>query len=123
MPMAVRWSAMWPIFLSLVRPDKISSPITISAALTIVRLAAESWSMESFRRRFGSLEAENEIGVGCGLRHVPRTRKETQQIRLPDGAIVLNDQETRQGRRLSEIGHENAIFRAFHVKLHGVDAR
>src|SRR5688572_14929161 len=35
MPMAVRYSAMKPIFLSLVRPDRISSPMTSRAAVTI----------------------------------------------------------------------------------------
>src|SRR5215213_9761636 len=36
MPMAVRYSAMKPMFLSLVRPDRISSPMTSRAAVTTV---------------------------------------------------------------------------------------
>src|SRR5262245_19281183 len=97
MPMAVRWSAMWPMFLSLVRPDKISSPITISAALTIARLApVDSWSMGSVRRRFFTLQAKHKIGVGCGFCHVPRALEKTHQILLPDGAVVLDDQKSRQ---------------------------
>ncbi len=35
MPILVRYSAMKPIFLSLVRPDRISSPITRIPAVTI----------------------------------------------------------------------------------------
>src|ERR1700733_14385690 len=35
MPTPVRYSAIKPIFLSLVRPDRISSPITSTAAVTI----------------------------------------------------------------------------------------
>src|SRR5712671_6447895 len=35
MPMLVRYSAIWPMFLSLVRPDRISSPITSRAAVMI----------------------------------------------------------------------------------------
>src|SRR6516165_9555165 len=34
-PSAVRYSAIYPMFLSLVRPDRISSPITSTAAVTI----------------------------------------------------------------------------------------
>ncbi len=35
MPTAVMMSARWPIFLSLVRPERISSPMTSMAAVTI----------------------------------------------------------------------------------------
>jgi hypothetical protein len=34
MPSAARYSAMYPMFLSLVRPDRISSPITSRPAVT-----------------------------------------------------------------------------------------
>jgi hypothetical protein len=35
MPTAVHMSAIAPMFLSLVRPDRISSPMTSTAAVTI----------------------------------------------------------------------------------------
>jgi hypothetical protein len=35
MPILVKYSAMKPMFLSLVRPDRISSPITKIPAVTI----------------------------------------------------------------------------------------
>src|SRR5690606_18301123 len=39
MPMAVITSARWPMFLSLVRPERISSPITIIAAVMMSAMA------------------------------------------------------------------------------------
>src|SRR3954465_1348785 len=37
MPSAVRKRAMWPVLVSWVRPDRISSPITRTAALLVIR--------------------------------------------------------------------------------------
>src|SRR5215813_5151140 len=124
MPMAVRWSAMWPIFLSLVRPDRISSPITMSAALTMLSPApADSWFMAKFRRRCFTIEPEHKVGVGGRERYVAQLPKQAQQVLFPYRTVIFNDKEARpQGVWCPrKIGNEDAILGAFHVEFDGID--
>src|SRR3954451_3000503 len=103
------------MFLSLVRPDRISSPMTRIAAVT------RSWGI-AFLSGAGAA-FEDVVQTRLGEQPVSMPREQGRQVDLPLRAAILNDQQRGMERlgRFSEEGFKDDVLGALDVELHGID--
>src|SRR4051794_29784063 len=104
------------MFLSLVRPDKISSPMTRIAAVT------RSWAIAFLSG--GGAAFEDVVQARLGEHPVAVPCEKGGEIDLPLRAPVLDDQQRGMERlgRFPEEGFEDDVLGALDIELHGIDA-